>query len=130
MKTMMIFDYNPVGSFNWKNPNPYTIAFIYSKDKSFVVKGGMVDVKKYLNTVMKHTPYIVHYTMWHKGKFRTIIDFENFSVYDIFHITEFETNRKVEHIIAYDRLSKTRTVVASFKRFPRKWIKQLDDFIN
>lgn len=123
MKILKEFPYNKIGSFT--NNNPFTISFIYtkSKPKGFIVKGGLNDVKKFLKDNITE-PYIEHRSCWRHGGHRTWIRFENFKskiyIYDIYP----STGKKKYSQIKVDYTN----IVAEFKRFPRKWIKQLDPF--
>ena len=48
----------------WCGTDPWTIAFVYTPDGSFVVKGMLAAVKSHVDN---HFPkYVANYTFWHK----------------------------------------------------------------
>ena len=60
------FKYQVIGA--WRNANPFVIAFIYPrKGNAYIVKGGFVDVRKYLKTI---PIALVHLSYWHQKRVR------------------------------------------------------------
>lgn len=129
------FDYNPIGSY--RKGNPYTIAFCYPYPlyaKSFIVKGGIKDVVKFLRS--QKLPMIVHYSMWRHGITRGYVDVIGFDKKYSFYITKSWSSRKTkekrnwELIATYSKNGRfKREILAEFKRVPRKWLKELNPFI-
>jgi hypothetical protein len=99
----------------------------------FMVKGGNKDVMKYLEHL--HIPMLVYITFWHHGRSRCyaprFINFKDFSSTGeepIIHKTNLVRMdgkyfyRNTEVIFMGRRWF-------SFRRFPRKWLKEYDDML-
>jgi hypothetical protein len=117
------FIYDPVGSFH--HASPFVIVFVYPKDeKPFVVKGGWRQVNHWLEIVYRK-PAVIHKTCWKHGICTQHYDVINFRK-DLFFAIE-KTNQKYE-LCWHWGSTREKYCLASFKRVPRKWIKQLDIF--
>ena len=130
MKVRKEFDYDIRKSF--RNANPFTIAFCYPYplyDTNFIVKGGLNDVEKFIKK--QNTPIIVHYSMWRHGRSRNIIRFENFNKKYAFHFIRKEYPKgKMQLIKIEGNLRRSnREVLATFKRIPRKWLRELNPYV-
>jgi hypothetical protein len=111
---------------SWKyNPssiNPFTIAFVYpAKGKPFVLKGGVQDVETFFESFKK--PCIVHRTYWLHGKSRYVISVVN-TLVPIGVEKSFGERKSWRLVVG------TGKTIVELKRFPRRWIKQLDEFLN
>lgn len=124
------FEYNKIGS--WSEGNPYTIAFCYpKKSPPFIVKGGLVNVRIYVEREALTESMIVHYTLfWHK-KTRTTFSIylaKNFiSAYLFERINE--KNKKQRYELKISNSCGLFTL-KWFKRPPRRWIKELNPFVT
>ena len=115
------FFYNPVNS--WSKTNPYTMAFVYPKDgEPYIVKGGYIEVTGYLEK--EDRPAIVHYVLWHHKLHRSIITTINCGKVAIS-----RKHKLWEVSVAMGVGFTTYKVIATMKKLPRKWIKELDDYI-
>jgi hypothetical protein len=127
MKVKKEFDYNPIKSF--RLVNPFTMAFCYPyplHEKSFIVKGGLNDVKKYVEK--QKMPLIVHYSYWRHGHSRGIVRFIGFDKRYNFHVMK--TVKGPYQLIMVDKGPEwNRQVLAEFKRVPRKWLKELNVYM-
>jgi len=128
----MEYVYSKKGSF--KNCNPFAIVFVYTKHESYVVKGGINAVEAYFK--MKITePAILHQTLWHHGVHRISIKLlniqDNISIYsrkgtpDMFE----GLVKSTKWLLLFWDGNRSQQIKA-FKRFPRKWIKELDAYLN
>lgn len=139
------FDYSIIGSY--RNVNPFTIAFVYPKNsKAYIVKGGLNDVKRYLEADKE--PSIRFFTMFHKKKSRTNVKIhglnESFSVgflgpkypsenirHDDFHNPYVEKN--VRNIMRHELYVGYRSGKTIYKKrlrkIPRKWMEELNEFV-
>jgi hypothetical protein len=123
MKVQKEFEYSPTNS--WATTNPYTMAFVYPKDaEPFIVKGGYIDVKIYMEKEKR--PAIVHYVLWHNKMHRRIITAINCGKVNIGKKGSGK-QAKWEVTVAKVGLSPYK-VVATMRKLPRKWIKELDDY--
>lgn len=145
------FSYSPIRS--WRNGNPFVIAFVYTrKDEAFIVKGGLTDVELWLENFSKNTPCFVHLGFW-KDKSCRHTQFkifglalryssycfqgwprENKSYYDDqFNLKVVKNVRNIyrHRLVIYDKNGDGRTALfeKSFRRLPRKWLKEFDKFI-
>jgi len=117
------FPYNPIGAFNYQNPNPYTIMFVYTKTGGFIIKGGLLDCEKYFHQNVKDA-CVVHQTMFHKKATRT-----NYSIKNVKHKIYFTRYEKdCYHTIILIK-NNVPHVIKQFRRVPRKWIKELNQFV-
>jgi len=128
------FEYNKIGS--WYDGNPYTIAFCYPKDFSpFIVKGGIIDVRSHIEKKMLGKAFLVYYTMFWKGKTRTIIDIYLGNTKNSAYLRNRENLcNKHQHyqlivFLKNTNVSGTLSFEKWFRRPPRKWIKELNPYI-
>lgn len=120
LKVRKEFEYNIKRS--WVDVNPYTIAFIYPKtsdDSPFIVKGGLIDVKAFLKSY--HIPFIGYNSHWYHHKKR---GYWITNIRSLFFIPVGKGKRfRIIKIIF------NKKVVKVVRRLPRKWIKELENFI-
>ncbi|MFA7219033.1 MAG: hypothetical protein WC119_00710 [Synergistaceae bacterium] len=141
------FPYNVIHS--WRDGNPFTIAFVYpKKGEPFIVKGGANDVNPFLGTLK--TPCIAHIGYWKGNKCRyNGIKFFGFnSRYKIYCQSRWpKENRKTyddignpiitksvrnvfrHRLMVFDERAIGEVFNKSFRHVPRKWIKELDQFL-
>lgn len=113
--TFKQFSYNRINSF--RNCNPYTIIFFYPKDDTpFVVKGGWNDCNKFIKKYK--IPSILHITYWYHGEHRNLYNVINTKIKCYIYRNKY----------SYD-LSINGKCLKTIKQVPRKWIKELNDFI-
>jgi len=117
-------EYTPTPGLTEGPQNPFTIAFCYPKDREpFVIKGGWVDVEKFL--VAKKEPMLAHITYWWRKAHRTTI-----KVYNLSENINFEESgklgRKRWRIFIYKNGEKKSLAVV--RRIPRKWLKELNPY--
>jgi hypothetical protein len=134
------FRYNPIRSF--RDVNPYDMAFCYPHplyDKPFIVKGGHQDVREYLKFL--NIPIIAHHTLYRKKSHRTVyglycID-KNIQIRRDYRWEE-ET-RKYRKATRYNLLLHKKNmhgfmekvkVLATLKRIPRRWIRELNLYVT
>lgn len=123
MKTEKEFKYDPIGSWaNWPM-NPYTICFIYTKHANRVVKGGSNDVEKYIKENFKF-PAICHHTYFYHGSTRRHINCINFNkpVYVGCNLRRAHERSKDKYCLMIGG-----DIIATFRRIPRKWLRQLNN---
>jgi len=115
-----------------RGSNPFTIAFVYSRyHEPYVVKGGWKDVDRYLEN--QKEPLIAHTTFWKDRWFRLFIRIYNTKT-SIHHsdqgweLVGEDGKRCKKHVLYTWMNNGEKVVIASFKRFPRKWIKQLEEW--
>lgn len=59
----------PYNKLSWKEGNPFTMAFVRSRDEgNHVVTGGLLEIEEYLK--YNFLPCLVSFAYWHKGKSR------------------------------------------------------------
>jgi len=122
------FPYSRVGS--WAFANPYAIAYCYPKDrKPFIVKGGLKDVYPYLAGL--DFPMVVHNSLWRQGKSRSFAYLHGVKElhlgYNFKRLSSRRTNRDPKFALR-DRL--TSENVKTFRRIPRSWIREIDQFMG
>lgn len=116
------FEYDPVGSF--RRSGPFALVFVYPKDEMpFVAKGGWTQVENWLKKVFRK-PAVIHKTFWKHGFCTQYYDIVNFVEDDSFFAFDKMSNGKYV-LTNWNRGYKS--TIATFRRVPRKWIKQLDD---
>jgi hypothetical protein len=130
--------YNPIGSF--KRGDPFTITFVYpSNSKPFILKGGHKDIERWLLTYGE--PCIIHNTYWHRAKSRSSITVKNFKVpiliaeqswySELWKKENISKRKKWAFIVDKSHFfAHTPKVVVAMKRLPRKWIKELNPYID
>lgn len=123
MKVVKEFPYSRIRSFT--DLNPYTICFVYTQNepKGFVVKGGVNDVNEFLKSTNESR--MEFRTFWYHGKSRGHVQFENFTVDFIC----WDFDKKIKHI-KYRHPTEGRKILKSVKRIPRRWMKELDQFVK
>jgi len=153
MPVRVEFAYNKIGSYCGPlGSNPFTIAFCYpKKGQSFIVKGGLIDVRKYLTNLT--IPCIVHLTYFKHGRSRTQITVyglkpsirchfgllawpkEN-KIYsdmdvnykEVLHITKKVRNVARRTLMVY-RETNGLIFEKKLRHIPRCWMKELDQFV-
>lgn len=126
------FPYSKIGS--WSRADGYTIAFVYPKgDTPFVVKGGMQDVKRYIESkgfiYERRQAAIIYYAIFCRGSTRTITDIiglKNDTFALIKHINK-SSKRKCYSLIVY--VDNQVVVNKPLRRPPRCWMRELNQFI-
>jgi len=119
---------------------PYTHAFVYPKEGTpFLLKGPCGDVKRLLEEIP--SPCVVHFTYFKDGKSRNLIRFINLKRKGVHHygLDQKCVHGKKRHAIK--AIAKTGEMVVEtrkdgcpysfvkyFRRIPRSWIKELDQF--
>ena len=151
LKVLKEFDYDPIKSY--RNGNPYTIAFVYMQNESFCVKGGANDVHKFILDYTDGKPYIVHKTYFGDGESRWFVSIENLSgknqayingpkwpsencerEYDFSYGIHYNDNKiikKVRNVMRHELIvfsEDGNRFTKKFRRVPRGWIKELDQF--
>ena len=117
------YNQTPVTDLSLKQ-SPFTIAFCYSRNQEpFVVKGGWVDVEKFLTS--KKEPLLVHITYWWRKAHRTVMDTYNLTQ-DIFFDEVGKRNGKRWRIFTFK--DNVRKNLATVRRIPRKWLKELNPY--
>ena len=140
------FPYNPIGSYY--NGNPYAIAFVYpQKGQAYIVKGGLVDVEAFL--IRQTEPCIVHIGYFAKGKARcthTEIrglspDYKAYISYpqyprenEVYYDEDFHKIVPVRNIMrrtvtVVDAKSRKTIFEKKLRKMPRKWMKELDQYV-
>lgn len=124
---------------------PFSIFFVYPKDgEPFILKGGSEDLEEYLGTMA--TPAVVHVTYWKNGKcftYKKIVNLSNNNVILVdrattrdyskyakfFSDSSLSKKRYFIFLEGRERLlrGKTEILLASFRKFPRKWIRELNN---
>ncbi|OGM09285.1 hypothetical protein A2Z67_05080 [Candidatus Woesebacteria bacterium RBG_13_36_22] len=127
----IVFAYQPTPNLWGSNQpmSPFTIAFCYTpKGDPFVVKGGWIDVEKYIKELKE--PLLVHTTFWWRKSHRTLI-----KTYNLTETIYFE-ERKSMSSFAYKPQWKIfvqkdaeKKILATVRRMPRKWMKELNPYI-
>ncbi len=137
------FGYNPIGSFT--TGNAYDIAFCYPHplyERSFILKGGHQVIRKYLKEM--NTPMIVHHTLYQKGIHRIFYEFYGIENRVAIH-KEYAFNKNMKKYRIADRYNlvkysfgetdrygapiREKKILATFKRVPRRWIRELNLYI-
>lgn len=104
--------------------SPFTIAFCYPRNQEpFVVKGGWVDVEKFLTS--KNEPLLVHITYWHAKAHRTVMSTYNLTK-DIYFEPIGKRSGKRWRIFTFK--DNERKNLATVRRIPRKWLKELNPY--
>jgi hypothetical protein len=126
MKVIKEFEYDKIGS--WKNGNPFTICFVYTKNTSGIIKGGAQQVEDFIKEDIK-VPCIAHYTYFYRGQSRRSVCFENFKRDSVFFVYDWDSpgNGLDLHIPVLHVLKINNEQVKKIRRIPRKWMKELDD---
>lgn len=117
------FPYNKIGSF--RKVNPFCIAFVYPKssmDDSFIIKGGLNDVKNFLSEYP--FPFIVRYTLWKNGRQRGYWS-SNIKYLSI--LRNFKNVNGKFFLYEGMKIIFKKEVIKKLNRVPRKWIKELDN---
>lgn len=115
--------------------SPFTIAFCYPvpiTDVPFVVKGTEIEVQRYFKNYK--LPAIVHYSLWCRKKRVLKVELINFKrKFELSHERDVFRNKQVWALWVlrkYNDFSWQRVLVASFRQLPRKWIKQLNKYLE
>ena len=104
----------------YRRVDPFAIFFIYPKDKKpFVIKGGYQDLLKIVDTYKYW--HLRCETLWHKRHSRV------FWGTNVPHISIYFTKKIRRHLIYYKSVS--HEPILSLRRMPRKWIKELNNYI-
>lgn len=128
MKKMkeITFEYDRIRS--WKDGNPFTIAFVYpQKSKPFVLKGGCNDVEFFLRNELKE-PAIVNKTYWYRGSHRGSTIIYNNSNKDIYFCKD-EDGKFTLKMFIRENNNVFMQIIKTVKRIPRKWMKELNEFV-
>jgi hypothetical protein len=126
MEVKKEFVYDPKGC--WAQANPYTMAFVYPRDGApYIVKGGMKDVEPFLKNTEK-SPAIIHYTFWHYTIARRVIETINCGKVSI--ARKGSAKHGVWEISIADKGVSPYIIIAGMRKLPRKWIKELDEYIQ
>lgn len=124
------FKWDKIRSFS--RADPYGMAFVYPKpgcDVPFIIKGGRQSINQFFETY-KH-PALAHITLWYRGKSSYLIRIINSSCV-------FNRLRKSNHVrwrLEFRQNSEeamfrgTYKILKVVKRVPRKWMKELDEYI-
>ena len=111
--------------------NCFTLAFVYPRppEESFVVKGGIVDIHRFIMTKYTTHPAIIHYVLYHiKGK-KSYCSLINMGYLRIRRQipTKYQWNRRYYYIID---LRRTQLLpIKELRKIPRSWISDLDEYI-
>lgn len=149
IKVKKEIDYEPKNSY--RLGNPYTIAFVYPKDgEPYILKGGARDVN---SEISKETrPSIIHETFFKDGESRNVDSIKNlgskyrayFSLLSYPHENDggYDSNFK-KRILKKVRNVKRRTLIVyetsdsanvvftkTLRHIPRKWMKELNQFVS
>jgi hypothetical protein len=111
--------------------NCYTTAFVYPRPpaESFVIKGGIVDIHRFIMTKYTTHPAIVHYVLYHLKGRKSYCSLINMGYLRIRRgiPTKFQWNRRYYYIID---LRKTQLLpLKELRKIPRGWMSDLDQFI-
>jgi len=128
------FEYNPVRSF--RDGNPYTMAFCYPHPlyhRPFVVKGGFKDCNEYLKTL--DYPIFVHLVFYYKGSTRRIFKFyqldSNLALNEQVSFPPKKKGKRLwELYLRGSGLGVRTKTLATFKRVPRRWIRELNLYVK
>tara|TARA_R110000851_G_scaffold251971_5_gene404520 strand:+ start:15569 stop:15994 length:426 start_codon:yes stop_codon:yes gene_type:complete len=116
----------------------YTIAFVYSNRGNFIVKGYIREIDEYLSKLKdKGYKFIVNKTLWHtdawtdKKQHRDIWSASSDKTY--VHEPDYSRRDKKSrtykwNIYRYHGNGNSKIGV-SFKRFPKRWVPELDKII-
>jgi hypothetical protein len=99
----------------------YALAFVYTPEGNFLIKGFVTEIKEYLKS--KHPRYFGSFNLYHKGKKRTLWYFGD----NGFIISPRRENGYYTSKSKYWRFKLygfTKTI--QFKKLPNKWVSILD----
>jgi hypothetical protein len=123
MKVIKEFEYDKIDS--WRDGNPYTICFMYTKNTSGIIKGGAKQVEKFIESDIK-VPCIAHFTYFHRGATRRNVIFKNFKQNRIYFTYDWDSGLcRKENTLSVLRVNGNE--IKKIRRIPRKWMKELDN---
>lgn len=115
---------------NINNKNFYSFAFCYppSNINPFLIKGGFKDIISYLKLDLR-IPLVVHFVVFKedkKSKFPMLLNMGNIRIRRE-KPNAHNWNRRYYNIVD---ITKSKILpLKELRRIPRKWIKELDDFM-
>lgn len=122
------FEWSTIGSY--RNGNPYTIIFVYPHPDfgiPYIIKGGSNDTDKYLNKVTLYVPAMVYKSWWWHGDSRGMWRLKNVNA---FIIKNHWKKCPKKYTLRVDTGKLSGKILKHMRRIPRKWIKELDPYIN
>ena len=106
----------------------YCIAFLYTKSKgNLIVKGYFKEVESYVKN--NYTHYFVNFTLWSNGESRSIWSFwlDGYYIREPRRRKNKRSSGKTNYRWVLTGYSKHNREDLSFRRFPKRWIKEFDN---
>lgn len=122
MKVIDLGEYRKTG-YNFAESDPYEIAFMYTPDGSYVIKGMMVEVRNYMKQFPK---WVAHRTFWKDGSWRGYWELSQRGVY-IIKKKNTDKNRVMFNISVFRNGQLYHNIWV--RRVPRRWLSIYDDAI-
>lgn len=127
----------PIAAIVERGKDQFVTAFIYPRnDNAVIVKGGEGNVMRYISD---HWPVSFAHFVFCRGTRKSITDYRVFGICRNFYcqVNNNEmrqcTNGRVKRryqIEVYRHNSSSSPIVFEFRRMPRSWISELDEFVD